>query len=71
MPEARAALELDPLRGAGARLRVFVCGRLEGIRDTALHKGRGYFMVVAPQGSISSNRPAFEAARRSFRFIHY
>jgi hypothetical protein len=46
------------------------CDGWKGLAITALHNGRGYFMVVASQGSISSNRPAFEEARRSFRFIH-
>jgi hypothetical protein len=38
---------------------------------TALHAQRGYFMFVASPTSISraSDRRAFDAARRSFRFL--
>jgi hypothetical protein len=67
----RGPLSSSTLSGAPARVFAFSCADgWKGYAITALHDGRGYFMVVASQGSISSNRPAFDAARRSFRFIH-
>ena len=40
--------------------------------SAALHAGRGYFMLVSAlrDGSSVSNPRAFDAARRSFRFLH-
>jgi hypothetical protein len=60
------------LSGAPARLFTFSCtdGYI-AIGITALHAHRGYFMFVATPTSISraSDRHAFDAARRSFRFL--
>lgn len=41
------------------------------IAITALHAGRGYFMLLASPTNIShaSDQRAFDAARRSFRFL--
>jgi hypothetical protein len=41
-----------------------------GIGITAIHDHLGYMMLVATQGSTShaSDRSAFDAARKSFRF---
>jgi hypothetical protein len=41
------------------------------IAITALHSGRGYFMLLASQTNLSraSDQRAFDAARRSFRFL--
>jgi hypothetical protein len=44
----------------------------EGIMVAALHAGRGYFMLVSSLAASSraSEVRAFDAARRSFRFLH-
>jgi hypothetical protein len=44
----------------------------EGIMVAALHAGRGYFMLVSSltTSSHASEVRAFDAARRSFRFLH-
>jgi hypothetical protein len=44
----------------------------QGIMVAALHAGRGYFMLVSSLTTTSraSEVRAFEAARRSFRFLH-
>lgn len=60
------------LSRAPAHLFTFSC--TDGyivIGITALHAHRGYFMFVASPTSLprASDRPAFDAARRSFRFL--
>jgi hypothetical protein len=60
------------LSGAAARLFTFSCN--DGYRVvavTALHGGNGYFVFFASPTSFSltSDRRAFTAARRSFRFL--
>jgi hypothetical protein len=67
-----ASLAKSMLSGAPARLLTLSC--TDGyfvIGITALHAQRGYFMFVASPTSISraSDRRAFDAARRSFRFL--
>jgi hypothetical protein len=66
-----ASLAKSMLSGAPARLLTLSCtdGYFVGI--TALHAQRGYFMFVASPTSISraSDRRAFDATRRSFRFL--
>src|SRR4051794_22066711 len=44
----------------------------EGIMVAALHAGRGYFMLVSSLAASSraSEVRAFDAARRSFRYLH-
>lgn len=59
----------------GARARVFTWSCTDGYRiigATALHAGRGYFMlVISPiADSRSADLDAFQATRRSFRFRH-
>jgi hypothetical protein len=75
-PACRAAPAGRPRRStlsrAPAHLFTFSC--TDGyivIGITALHAHRGYFMFVASPTSLprASDRPAFDAARRSFRFL--
>jgi hypothetical protein len=64
-------LSSSTLSRTPAQIFAFSCSDgWKGFGITALHDGLGYFMVVTSQGSISSSRPGFEAARRSFRFTH-
>src|SRR3954453_913551 len=63
------------LAGAPALAFSWSCGApagREGIMVAALHAGRGYFMLVSSLAASSraSEVRAFEAARRSFRFLH-
>jgi hypothetical protein len=60
------------LAGAPAIAFSWSCTGREGIMVAALHAGRGYFMLVSSltTGSRASEVHAFEAARRSFRFLH-
>jgi hypothetical protein len=67
------ALPNATLAGARALAFTWSCsiGRL-GFMIAALHAGRGYFMLVASPTNLSraSDLRAFDAARRSFRFLH-
>jgi hypothetical protein len=61
----------------GARARVLTWSCTDGSADevfaiTALHAHRGYFMFLASPATLSrsSDLHAFDAARRSFRFLH-
>ena len=60
------------LAGAPALAFSWSCGAREGIMVAALHAGRGYFMLVSSltTSSHASEVRAFDAARRSFRFLH-
>ena len=63
------------LAGAPALAFSWSCGSgggREGIMVAALHGGRGYFMLVSSLATSSraSEVHAFDAARRSFRYLH-
>ena len=62
------------LAGAPALAFSWSCGSLgrEGLMVAALHAGRGYFMLISSltASSRASEVRAFDAARRSFRFLH-
>lgn len=62
------------LAGVPALAFSWSCGGIgrEGIMVAALHAGRGYFMLVSSltTSSRASEVHAFDAARRSFRFLH-
>ena len=63
------------LAGAPALAFSWSCGSpavRQGIMVAALHAGRGYFMLVSSltTSSRASEVRAFDAARRSFRFLH-
>ena len=60
------------LSGAPARILIYSCtDGYNVIAITALHDHRGYFMIVASPTSTTraSDRSAFSAARRTFRFL--
>jgi hypothetical protein len=68
---------LPNARLAGARARVLTWSCTGGSTEevfaiTALHAHRGYFMFLASPATLSrtSDLHAFDAARRSFRFLH-
>jgi hypothetical protein len=70
---APKALREDTLGGARARVLTWSCtDGYKVIVIAALHAGRGYFMLVASPTNLSraSDLRAFDAARRSFRFLH-
>ena len=75
-PECGPPRSLPHTTLAGARALAFSwscappAGR-EGIMVAALHAGRGYFMLVSSLATSSraSEVRAFDAARRSFRFL--
>jgi hypothetical protein len=60
------------LAGTAARIFTFVCGSdgWRGVGVTAVHGGRGYFLLVSDPGTASraADARALDAARRSFRF---
>jgi hypothetical protein len=65
------SLPNSTLSGVPARVFTYRCSDVPyGIGITAIHDHLGYMMLVASQGSTShaSDRSAFDAARRSFRF---
>jgi len=69
------ALPHTTLAGAPALAFSWSCGApagRQGIMVAALHAGRGYFMLVSSLATSSraSEVRAFDAARRSFRFLH-
>jgi hypothetical protein len=67
----QSSLSNSTLSGVPARVFTYTCSDVPyGIGITALHDHVGYVMLVASLGSTSraSDRSAFEAARRSFRF---
>jgi hypothetical protein len=75
-PECGPAHSLPHTTLAGAPAIAFswTCtgnGR-EGMMVATLHAGRGYFLLVSSltTGSHASEVRAFNAARRSFRFVH-
>jgi hypothetical protein len=75
-PECGAphSLPHTTLAGAPALAFSWSCGApavREGIMVAALHAGRGYFMLVSSLATSSraSEVRAFDAARRSFRFL--
>jgi hypothetical protein len=52
-----------------ARVFFYACpDGIKGFAVTAIHAGRGYFMVVSSYGGTSADRTAFEIARHGFRF---
>jgi hypothetical protein len=66
------SLSNSTLSGSPARVFTYTCSDVPyGIGITALHNHLGYLMLVASRGSTSraSDRSAFEAAQRSFRFL--
>jgi hypothetical protein len=66
------ALPDTTLAGAPAIAFSWSCTGREGVMVAALHAGRGYFMLVSSltTSSRASEAHAFDAARRSFRFLH-
>src|SRR4051794_37200013 len=76
-PECGPPHSLPHTTLAGERALAFSwsCGApagREGIMVAALHAGRGYFMLVSSLAATSraSEVRVFDAARRSFRFLH-
>jgi hypothetical protein len=65
------SLPNSTLDGARARVLTWSCGE-KVFAITALHAHRGYFMFLASPATLSrsSDLHAFDAARRSFRFLH-
>jgi hypothetical protein len=69
------SLPATTLAGEPALAFSWTCGTpaaRRGIMVAALHAGRGYFMLVSSltTSSRASEVRAFDAARRSFRFLH-
>lgn len=72
-PECGPAHSLPKTSLAAAPAVAFswTCSGREGMMVAALHAGRGYFLLVSSltTGSHASEVGAFDAARRSFRFL--
>jgi hypothetical protein len=70
--QTHGSLSSSTLSGVPARVFMYTCSDIPyGIGITAIHDHLGYFMLVSSRGSTSraSDRSAFDAARRSFRFL--